>query len=167
MNRFSQNNLLKFTLVAAFFLSGGNVDLAYSAGGNDSDAWREKLFIRPKNQVVKVETSGAEASGEVEAAISLYKVDKVTAPNHQTFSLDDNSSGNSIPFNKPDFAEQLIFSVEILSINTTQRNKSISFQILKKDKKKGKHDKISGARVNFSNPKVGDIEKTKFNYKIY
>jgi|GEM_PF-3329749 hypothetical protein len=49
MNRFSQNNLLKFTLVAAFFLSGGNVDLAYSAGGNDSDAWREKLFIRPKN----------------------------------------------------------------------------------------------------------------------
>ena len=165
MKRFSQINLLKITLVASLFLSGGSVELAYSADGSDTDLWREKLFIKPKNWIVRVETSDAEATGEVEAAISLYKVEKVTASNNLTFDLDDSESVNSIQFNKPVYAEQLIFSVEIISINTTPRNKSVSFQILQKDKKTGKYDKIRGAKVNFSDPKVGDIEKTKFNYQ--
>ncbi len=166
MKRFSQIYLLKVTLVAALFLSGGSVELAYSANGSDTDLWREKLFIRPKNWIVRVENSGTETSGEVEAAISLYKVEKVTASNNLTFNLDDSESGHSIPFNKPAYAGQLIFSVEIISINTTPRNKSVSFQILQKVKKTGKHNKIRGAKVNFSDPKVGDIEKTKFNYRI-
>ena len=166
MKRFSQINLLKIILVAALFLSGGSVELAYSANGSDTVSWREKLFIKPKNWIVRVETSDAEAKGEIEAAISLYKVEKVTASNNLTFNLDDSESGNSIPFNKPDYADQLIFSVEIISINTTPRNKSVSFQILKKDKKTGKHDKIRGAKVNFSDLKIGDIEKTQFNYQV-
>ena len=166
MKRFSQINLLKIMLVAALFLAGGSVELAYSANGSDTDLWREKLFIKPKNWIVRVESSGAEAKGEIEAAISLYKVEKVSASNNLTFNLDDTESGNAIPFSKPAYAGQLIFSVEIISINTTPRNKSVSFQILQKDKKRGKHDKIRGARVNFSDPKVGDIEKTKFNYQV-
>jgi len=165
MKGFSQINLLKIMLAATLFLSAGGVELAYSANGSDTDLWREKLFIKPKNWIVKVEALDTEAKGEIEAEISLYKVEKVTASNNLTFNLDDSDSENSIPFNKPDYVDQLIFSVEIININTTPRNKSISFQILKKDKKTGKHDKIRGAKVNFSDPKIGDIEKTKFNYR--
>ena len=166
MKGFSQVNLLKIILVATlFFLSAGGVELAYSANGSDTDLWSERLFIKPKNWIVKVETLDTEAKGEIKAEISLYKVEKVTVSNNLTFNLDDSEAENSIPFNKPDYADQLIFSVEIININTSPRNKSILFQILKKDKKTGKHDTIRGAKVNFSDPKIGDIEKTKFNYR--
>ncbi len=164
MNRFNLFHFLNTALIAALLITGLNIKNVTSA---EEDTWQDKIFQKPKNWIVRANLPSMGEIKEVEAEITLFKVDRVSIPQNLTFSKSgkDKIDSHSISFRKIQYVGKMLLSVEIKKVDVLQRNKNVSFILLKKNKKTGGYDEIPGAKVSFHDPKEGDVGETVFQHK--